>query len=269
MGKKLFTKKVDKSLLDAGLTVPLEKVDELTDAMGLPLMRGERADIDIIIDGIVCRAVFTHVDLTVSEREMYQIRYSAGSLAGSVLKGRYGSAEDAKREDAYIEVWSAGACCLAFKCFPSAVKVAFMKYLGPADSLFGYQKSYKLVFYKCFFSEALFDEKVDAELLTKLFRQFYIDRIRSGLPAEIGVTDDVVLQANKKSVHAFYGLILRNPFQVISQHGFFRRKVIDAKDYFVINEELFDALTTEDLEEIRNRVIKKLALYYATIMREQ
>ena len=265
MGKKLFSKTVDKSLLKAGLTIPVASCEEVIKVLNAPLMRGEKTDIDIIIDGTIFRAIFTHVDFKASDRDVYQIRYSEGSPICAALKSKYRTPEEAKEEDAYIEVWSTDGFGLEFKCFPNSIKDAFMKYLGPEDSLYGYQKSYKLVFYKCYFSEAFYEEKISVDLLTKQFRQFYIDRKRAGLPVESEPMDEIVSNADKSSVEEFYALILRNPFNAISKKDFFYRQIADGKAYFSINPMLFEALGDDDLNKIRDLTFKKIELYYSKL----
>lgn len=262
MGKMLFIKKVDKSLLKAGLTIPVASCEEVINALHAPLRRGEKQDIDIILNGTIYRATFTHVDMHAADRDVFQIRYAEGSPISLALKNRYLSPESAKEEDAYVEVWSADNS-LEFKCYPNSLKDSFMKYLGPEDSLYGYQKSYKLVFYKCYFSEALYDERIDVDVFTKQFRQFYIDRRRAGLSVEIGTVDNVLLNVNKSSVDDYYSLILKNPFNAINKKNFFMRQIVDGKSFFAINSELFNSLKDDDLERIRNLVHKKLVLYYS------
>ena len=263
MEKKLFTKKIDKSLLKAGLTVPTTSCDDLVEALHVPLKRGEKTDIDIVIDGILYRATFTHVDMKKTNRDVYQIRYSENSPICIALKNVFRSPELAEDESSCIEVWSSGTGSIEFRCVTASIKDAFMKYLGPDDSLYGYQKSYKLVFYKSYFAEAFYDERISVDLLTRLFRQFYIDRKRSRLPVEIGVIDRTILNAEKSSVEDFYALILKNPFNAVNKKGFFLRQVVDGKTYFTINKRLYETLSEQDLDTIRNLVFRKLKLYYS------
>ena len=266
MGKMLFSKAVDKSLLRAGLTIPTVKQDEIADALGVRLAKGERTDVDILMNGVKYRAKYTHVALKAPSRDVYQIRYSEGNPICAALKARFGSAERAKSQGAQIEVWSEKRQCLEFRFVSDlgdTIKEDFLDYLGPEDSLHGYQKSYKLVFCKCYFSEALYGRTVDADLLTRFFRQYYIDRKREGKPVELGNVDSAVLRADAATVDSVYSLILRNPYKAISTKGFFSLEECDGKAEFAIDAQLFAALGEEDLQTIRNLVAKKLRLYYS------
>ena len=266
MGKLLFSKTVDKSLLKAGLTIPVKSCEEMMGELGVSLKRGDKTEVQIMMDGVSYRATFTHVDMKAADRDVYQIRYSEGSPICAALKSKYVSPEEAAKNNSYIEIWTLGDG-LEFKCYPmknTSVKEEFFKYLGEADSLYGYQKSYKLVFYRSYFQEALYEDEIRTDQLTKQFRQFYIDRKRTGNITEYEGADDFAINPEKGSVEEFYALILRNPFNAISKKGFFAKKTAsNGKQYFAIQPELYAELGEEDLERIRNLIQKKLELYYS------
>lgn len=268
MNRLFFTKKVDKSLLCAGLTVPVKNCKELSEYLGVDLKRGEKADIKIHIDGIEYHAEYRHTNMQVVDRECFQIRYSEKSAICNRLIELYSSADNAAGINAYIEIWSHAKGAFEFKCFPEkkqqySISDAFFDYLGTEDSLYGYQKSYKLVFYKCYFQESMYEANIPVEYLTKQFRQFYIDRKRSGQITEFDGADDLVLMPDKGSIEDYRELILRNPFNAIRKKQFFIKGMIDGKEYFSINEELYAELNDEALEKIRSLVYKKLDLYYS------
>ena len=56
------------------------------------------------------------------------------------------------------------------------IKSSFLKFLGPVDSLNGYQKSYKLVLYKVMFD--LMDKNKDGVLESQEMNEYYIERAR-------------------------------------------------------------------------------------------
>lgn len=97
------------------------------------------------------------------------------------------------------------------------IKEAFLKYIGPEDSLAGYQKSYKLVLYKVFFTRVRkkFDTTCDA--IAADFQQYYVQRKNKGLIPDID-TDAVIANIEASTKTQVLSLILRNPFKVISQH---------------------------------------------------
>lgn len=140
----------------------------------------------------------------------------------------------------------------------------FMDYLGKPDNLSGYVKSYKLVFYKCFFNMEK-DGKVEQLTLAKEFRSFYINRIKSGHKPDFDV-DSVIKNADKSNEVSILKLILRNPFKAVSGQGFFDIREESGKNYFAISSELKDALREEDIQKIKEIVDEKLNYYFANIV---
>ena len=98
-------------------------------------------------------------------------------------------------------------------------KEDFFKYIGGERDLAGYQRSYKLVFYKCFFMLLKKSEQVPADTLSQAFRSFYIARKAAGELADIDA-DNVIANIESSSIESVYGLILRNPFAAINKKGF-------------------------------------------------
>ena len=86
MRKLLFTKAVDKSLLKAGMTIPVKNCDEMMNTLGVSLNRGEKTDVRIYMNGEHYNATFTHVDMKAADRDVYQIRYSENSLKMLIWK---------------------------------------------------------------------------------------------------------------------------------------------------------------------------------------
>ena len=69
----------------------------------------------------------------------------------------------------------------------SDMKQEFLKYIGPENSLAGYTRSYKLVLYKVFFSLMDGNGMALGYRVAEAFREFYVDRVRRGLKADIKV----------------------------------------------------------------------------------
>ncbi len=107
---------------------------------------------------------------------------------------------------------------LAAQIGRSDMKQEFMKYIGPEDSLAGYSRSYKLVLYKIFFS--LMDDNGVAPgyKVAEAFREFYVDRVRRGLKADVNV-DSRIENINECSVQDVYEVMLLNPLKHISDKG--------------------------------------------------
>lgn len=145
------------------------------------------------------------------------------------------------------------------------MKSDFLKYIGAEDSLAGYSRSYKLVFYKSFFS--LMDDNGSASgyKVANSFRNFYIDRVRRGLKADVNV-DSRIENIEQSSIKEVYDVILLNPFKHISDRNYLlRRKDPNDKERFVLNQELLRELTKEDIDGILSVVDKKLSLYFSKI----
>ena len=147
------------------------------------------------------------------------------------------------------------------------IKEAFLQYIGPEDSLTGYQKSYKLVLYKVFFTRIRRNMDTNCEAIAADFQQYYIQRKNKGLIPDIN-SDAVITNIETSTKAKVLSLILRNPFNVISQRGFMLKEN-RGKEYFVLNNELKNQLSEADIESIIHLVDKKLDKYYSSIGSEQ
>ena len=138
-----------------------------------------------------------------------------------------------------------------------------LKYIGAEDSLAGYSRSYKLVLYKAFFS--LMDSSGNASgyKVAESFRNFYVNRVRRGLKADLNV-DSRIENIEQSSVQDAYDVILLNPFKHISDKGYLsRKKDSNGKEQFVLNQDLLKELTKEDIDGILTVVERKLNLYFS------
>lgn len=131
---KLFDKKVDKSLLRDGLTIPVDKQDDTQKELGIFLSKGENKEIDIIINDIVYKAKFTWINLNEnSNRDVYQIRYSKDSEIAIKLREIFSYTNklilknEAVTEDEMLEVFSTSEGSLEFKVHPKKVDSMFFK----------------------------------------------------------------------------------------------------------------------------------------------
>lgn len=282
MKKSLFRKTVDQSLLKSGLTIPKELQSNLLDLIGVKLFKGQKENIKIIVDGNSYDATITNVNFSegVTDREVVQIRYSTGSPICQKLnkvfarsqayiaqKGddrKAGAIPEDQKE--YIQLYVIGPKTLEFECQPitNSMKEDFLKYLGGAHDLSGYQRSYKLVFYKSFFERMSENGDVAAYTTTKAFQQFYLDRKQAGLLPDANV-DPIIEKIETSSPESVYGLILRNPFDAISKHGFISKVSKNGKDYFQLDDALVRELDTKDIRAILDIVNKKLETYFSRI----
>ena len=145
------------------------------------------------------------------------------------------------------------------------MKNHFFKYIGAEDSLAGYSRSYKLVLYKVFFTLMDSNGIASGYKVAEAFRNFYIDRVRRGLKADVNV-DSRIENINQSSVQDVYDVILSNPLKYISERGYLlRKKDSNGKELVALNQDLLKELTREDIVYILAVVGKKLDLYYMKV----
>lgn len=145
-----------------------------------------------------------------------------------------------------------------------SIKEDFLHYLGGENDLRGYQKSYKLVFYKCFFELLDHGREVEAELLTNNFQRYYIARKQLGLVPDHAV-DRVIEDIENSSTRSVYNLILRNPYNAIEGRGFIEKFSRDGQDFFALTPALRETLSAQDIQDILEIVYKKLIYYFSRI----
>lgn len=101
--------------------------------------------------------------------------------------------------------------------------------------------------------------------VAETFRNYYVDRVRCGLRADINV-DSRIENIEQSSVQDVYDVIFLNPFKHISDRGYLlKTKDADRKEQFVLNQELLRELTKEDVKNILSIVDQKLSLYFSKI----
>ena len=283
MREFLFKKIVDKSFLKAGATIPKNLQDTLLEKIGVVLSKGQKETIQIIIENTTFEAIITNVnfDPNVTDREVVQIRYAAGSpicqklnkifaysaaaLNTTVAPENNAAAQEDPEE--YVEILAVSQSVLEFRCFPKTTaqrKKAFFEYLGGEDELSGYQRSYKLVFYKYFFELLNDGQEIPAHILAQHFKQYYLERKQANKITDIDV-DPVIKNVETSSVESIYKLILRNPFNAISKKQFIAHEDKNGVPYFTIDPQLKHELTSTDIQEIIRIVDKKLELYCSKI----
>lgn len=266
MSDFLFEKEVDQSLLKAGLTIPVNMHGKIQEAVGVQLSRGQKAGIKILLNGQAYDAVLTNVNFSeaYSGRVVFQIRYSEGSAICQKLKSLFSYMDfaDSNSPKGIIEVFSNGDRTLEFKV-KNSMKESFLKYIGPEDSLTGYQRSYKLVFYRVFFARILANLDTTCDAVSADFQQYYIERKNAGLLPDVD-TDDVITNIEASTTAQVLSLILRNPFNAISSHGFIKKESGET-ERFVLDPQLKDELLPTDIQTIIRIVDRKLERYYSSI----
>ena len=156
-----------------------------------------------------------------------------------------------------------GMECPHCKAPLSHVKIAFLAYLGPENSLAGYQRSYKLVLLKSIFELVRLGKEISVSRVSEVFRQYYIDRKKAGLPADKDA-DIRIENVEKSDLRDIWLLINMNPFAAISKHGFLKVKGEGLNGYFILQKGI-DVLSARELDNLIDFLNKKLELYYKKI----
>lgn len=153
------------------------------------------------------------------------------------------------------------AACPACGIRLSHVKISFLAYLGPEDSLAGYQRSYKLVLLKSIFEECLLGNTPKVRTVADRFRAYYLRRKQNGLPIDKDV-DSRIADIESSSLEDVFEVIKMNPYNAIRKHGFL--KIDELNGVFVLQRGI-DDLSNVELNNILILLQEKLKLYYKKI----
>lgn len=156
-----------------------------------------------------------------------------------------------------------GMECPHCKAQLSHVKIAFLSYLGPEDSLAGYQRSYKLVLFKSIFELLKAGQAISVARVSEVFRKYYLDRKAAGLPAD-KEADKRISDIEQSDLRDIWLLISMNPFAAISKHGFLKVKG-DGLNGVLVLQKGIDTLTTKEIDSVLDVVEKKLVRYFESI----
>ncbi len=140
----------------------------------------------------------------------------------------------------------------------------FLNYLGPVDSLYGYQKSYKLVLFKCFFECKGFYDYVKVDDVVKRFKNYYIQRKNCGLIPDIG-SNSIIKHIENSSDEQVFSLIISKPFKVISEKGFLSIITKSNINYFILPISLIRLMHDDDYKKVKEIINAKLDLYFSKI----
>lgn len=143
----------------------------------------------------------------------------------------------------------------------SHVKISFLAYLGPEDSLIGYQRSYKLVLLKSIFEEYLSENKAQIKKVTERFKLYYLQRKRFGLLVDKDV-DSRIADIESSSAEDVFEVIKMNPYNAIHKQGFL--KMDELNGIFVLQCGIDDLSETE-IKSLLDLIQEKLKLYYQKI----
>lgn len=137
----------------------------------------------------------------------------------------------------------------------------FLEYIGPADSLYSYTSSYKILFLLYMFQLVDKEGKVDETELYKSIKHFYIDRNSNKLKAETG-NSLIQKEINNLTLDGVRAIMNRNAFRVIKKQGYIDIREIDKSNYIYFQPDLWRQLTLEGINRTKNILEEKLRLYY-------
>lgn len=155
--------------------------------------------------------------------------------------------------------------CPACGAIINRVKFNFITYIGSEDSLFGYQKSYKLVLLKYILEEYLSTGQARVTVVIQNIKQFYITRHEEGLLTDLDA-DDRIKNIQNSSDHDVFAVMKAQPFKVINEKGFlFLNRTPSNELIFALHEDISKSFSNDELKNLLVIVEKKLALYYQKI----
>lgn len=156
-----------------------------------------------------------------------------------------------------------GSVCPNCNTRLSHVKISFLAYLGPEDSLSGYQRSYKLVLLKSLFEELLVNDIANVRSVVERFQRYYINRLDQDLIADKDV-DERIKNINESSLEDVLEVIKANPYNAIHKQNFLKISGEGLDGVFVLQKGIDDLNKTEK-ESLISLMQTKLHLYYNKI----
>ena len=146
----------------------------------------------------------------------------------------------------------------------SSVKYNFLKYIGPEDSLSGYQKSYKLVLLKYIIESFDNNNESSVARVIEKIRLFYYSRYERGLVTDFDV-DDRIKNIQNSNDYDVFAVMKSQPYKVINDKGFlYLNRNASGDLVFVFNEDLSKSMSKNEWDKVLTIINKKLDLYFAT-----
>lgn len=102
---KLFDKKVDKSFLTRGMTIPKNVVSCLESTLGIHIEKGEYVDIIVEFNNLEYHGRINHVNVTIDRVECYQIFWKGRPSLGKALNLFYNAYDVFQKIENTVEVF--------------------------------------------------------------------------------------------------------------------------------------------------------------------
>ena len=155
-------------------------------------------------------------------------------------------------------------CCPFCHAKYNAEKLRFIKYLGEADSLVGYQKSYKLILLRNIFECLQASEELSVDKIMYRIKEFYLNRVQNGFEPDYDVDARIKNITENTTLYDIWAVFKANPYNVINNQGFlFLEKNIRGELIFVLPDEITGNLSQHEYTNLLALINKKIDLYYA------
>ncbi len=145
----------------------------------------------------------------------------------------------------------------------SHVKISFLAYVGPKDSLSGYQRSYKLVFFKSVFEEFLQQDDISVRRVAQRFKNYYLARYNAGIIVDRKI-DDCISNIKDASLEDVIDVIMTNPYNAIHKQKFLSIVSTESGDVFKLQNDLI-VFSIEEKRNFLELINAKLELYFKKI----
>ncbi len=144
---------------------------------------------------------------------------------------------------------------------------SFLEYLGPVDSLYGYNRSYKMVLLIYMLELADNEGNINQDELYENIHQYYVKRNNKNLKVELS-DSAIQKEISNLTVATVKKTINSNAFNVIKNKGFINKKIIDDITYIYFVQELWKELKYYDTDKLKGLLKEKLELYYKNYVKD-
>lgn len=144
----------------------------------------------------------------------------------------------------------------------NSTKVNFITYIGPENSLYGYQKSYKLVLLKCIIENIINNGEALVSNVIINIREFYLNRYNAGKLVDANI-DKRIANITSASEYDVFAVMKSQPYRVMNEKGFlylYRNRKNELE--FTFHEDIFSFFDLSEYEAMLTLIHKKLDLYY-------
>lgn len=143
----------------------------------------------------------------------------------------------------------------------------FLEYIGPYDSLYGYNRSYKLVLLINMLKSIDKQGKVSQRNLYQNIREYYIRKYNEGFKVELD-DSDIQREIKNLSLEIVTKIMNSNAYKVISEKGFIKKERINDEEIIRFDESLWKELSSFNKSDLLETLKKKLNLYYKTYVED-